>query len=308
MIGQVRRLAKRAFGAGAPVTLSSTRVNETLEIADPPVLPLDPRTDDVPRFVSDLHASLEWYPEGWAGTADRSRPLSERVASLPWYHTIELPGGVVTPGRYDHRPLVPHYGIPDDLAGKTVLDIGPWDGFWSFEFERRGANVTALDIGHLSDTDLPRAQQIALAESGLDQRLGGGFELAREALGSSVERRVSNVYALNSDEFGTYDFVHFSDVLQHLERPTEALRAVRSVTGGRLMVVIGFDPALGDGSVVRYLGGWEDATWWIPSLRVAGQWIIDAGYTDLKVVSTYRISHIGTDLGVWRLVILARPA
>jgi hypothetical protein len=119
---------------------------------------------------------------------------------------------------------------------------------------------------------------------------------------------VSNVYALNPDEFGTYDFVHFSDVLQHLERPTEALRAVRSVTGGRLMVVIGFDPTLGDGSVVRYLGGWEDATWWLPSLRVAGQWIVDAGYTDLNVVSTYRISHVGTDLGVWRLVILARPA
>jgi tRNA (mo5U34)-methyltransferase len=308
MLAQVRRLAKRALGAASPVALGSTRISDVLEIADPPALSLDPRAGDVPRFMQDLHTSLEWYPQGWAGNTDPAAPLADRVASLPWYHTIELPGGVVTPGRYDHRPLVPHYGIPDDVAGKTVLDVGPWDGFWSFEFERRGANVTALDIGRLSDTDLPRAQQLALAESGLDQRLGGGFELAREALGSSVERKVSNVYALNPDEFGTFDIVHFSDVLQHLERPTEALRAVRSVTGGRLMVVVGFDPSLGDASVVRYHGGWEDATWWIPSMRVAGQWIVDAGFTDLRVVSTFRISHLGTDQGVWRLVIIARPA
>ena len=308
MLGRARRLAKRALGVGTPIALTSTRINDTLEIAEPPALSLDARTDDVPRFMRDLHASLEWYPAGWAGSSDTSLPLADRVATLPWYHTIELPGGVVTPGRYDHRPLLPHYGIPDDVAGTSVLDIGPWDGFWSFEFERRGATVTALDIGHLSDTDLPRAQQLALAGSGLDQRLGGGFELARDALGSSVERKVSNVYALNPDEFGTFDLVHFSDVLQHLERPTEALRAVRSVTAGRLMVVVGFDPGLGDASVVRYHGGWDDATWWIPSMRVAGQWIVDAGFTDLRVVSTFRISHVGTDEGVWRLVVIARPA
>jgi tRNA (mo5U34)-methyltransferase len=308
MLGQARRLAKRALGVAAPVELSYTTVNDTLEIAEPLALDLDQRADEAPRFMRDLHATLEWYPEGWAGSTDASLPLAERIKTLPWYHTLELPGGVVTPGHYDHRPLVPHYGIPDDVAGKTVLDVGPWDGFWSFEFERRGAKVTAVDIGLLSETDLPRAQKLALAESGLEQRLGGGFELARDALGSSVEKKVANVYTLNPDDFGTYDLVHFSDVLQHLERPTEALRAIRSVTAGRLMVVIGFDPGLGDSSVVMYTGGWSDATWWIPSARVAGQWIIDAGFTDLRIVSTYRISHIGAQKGLWRLVIIAQAA
>src|SRR6478752_5079558 len=60
------------------------------------------------------------------------------VASFPhWYHRIELPGGVVTPG---HNPInAPSYGIPDDLTGKRVLDVGAWDGFWTFEALKRGA-------------------------------------------------------------------------------------------------------------------------------------------------------------------------
>ena len=32
--------------------------------------------------------------------------LRAEVERLPWYHTIELPGGIVTPGEYDHRPVV----------------------------------------------------------------------------------------------------------------------------------------------------------------------------------------------------------
>jgi tRNA (mo5U34)-methyltransferase len=35
--------------------------------------------------------------------------------------------------------------ISDDLTGKTVLDVGAWDGFFTFELERRGAKVTAVD-------------------------------------------------------------------------------------------------------------------------------------------------------------------
>jgi tRNA (mo5U34)-methyltransferase len=58
--------------------------------------------------------------------------LERRVAAFSyWYHRIELPGGVTTPG---WAPLsADAYRLPSDLAGKRVLDIGAWDGFWSFE-------------------------------------------------------------------------------------------------------------------------------------------------------------------------------
>ena len=58
---------------------------------------------------------------------------------------------------FDHRDLVPHYGLPHDLRGQRALDIGSGDGFWAFELERRGAEVTSYDIESFRDVDLPPA-------------------------------------------------------------------------------------------------------------------------------------------------------
>ncbi len=57
--------------------------------------------------------------------------LEKRVSQIPfWYHRIELPGGIVTPGQAPFSPR--SYGVADDLSGNRVLDIGAWDGYWSF--------------------------------------------------------------------------------------------------------------------------------------------------------------------------------
>src|ERR1700683_4686378 len=58
--------------------------------------------------------------------------LAEMVQTLPWYHTIELPGGVVTKGAHDHRDVVGRVGLPADLAGRRALDVATFDGFWAF--------------------------------------------------------------------------------------------------------------------------------------------------------------------------------
>src|SRR3954467_981696 len=74
--------------------------------------------------------------------------LLERVQALSWVHAIDLGNGIVTPGMW---------GLPSatimrafntiDFRGKKVLDIGCWDGLWSFEAERRGAaEVWATDL------------------------------------------------------------------------------------------------------------------------------------------------------------------
>src|SRR5262245_59022582 len=63
-----------------------------------------------------------------------------------WYHCIDLGNGIVTDGDYDMTQYLAHYGFPDDLHGKRVLDVGRASGFFSFEFERRGADVTATEI------------------------------------------------------------------------------------------------------------------------------------------------------------------
>ena len=76
-----------------------------------------------------------------------------------WYHTIELAPGLTTKDAvYDLRPIADRSGLPESLAGLTVLDVGTADGFWAFEMERRGAErVVAVDIGHMGQSNvLPR--------------------------------------------------------------------------------------------------------------------------------------------------------
>src|SRR6202453_30412 len=70
------------------------------------------------------------------------------LATLGFYNSIELPNGSVIPGLQtidQQRWRIAQFPIPQDLRGKRVLDIGAWDGWFSFEMERRGADVTSID-------------------------------------------------------------------------------------------------------------------------------------------------------------------
>ncbi|EQD47546.1 Methyltransferase type 11, partial [mine drainage metagenome] len=64
-----------------------------------------------------------------------------------WWHSIDL-HGFITPGGKSQQVLHNEWRAMEvpDLSGKSVLDIGAWDGFFSFEAERHGAeSVVALD-------------------------------------------------------------------------------------------------------------------------------------------------------------------
>lgn len=237
----------------------------------------------------------------------KSPDLRERVAGTSWYHTIELPGGVVTPGFYDHRNLVGEYRLPDRLDGKRVLDVATFDGYWAFEFERRGADVTALDLANSMEIDIPPAAKKLAERQGLGVPVGAGFAIAADALGSKVKRVEGSVYRIEEKSWAPFDLVHVGDLLLHLERPLDALRQVRSVTGGYLHISEPYDPGLpADG--VRYLGGWADAIWWVPSLGTLCQWIIDAGFSRVEVLRTYRLDSTERDTaGFWRAILRAEP-
>lgn len=235
--------------------------------------------------------------------------LAKRVAGVWWYHSIELPGGVVTPGEYDHRPLVPYYGIPDDLTGQRVLDVASFDGFWSFEFERRGGDVTAVDVATWAELDHAYPVQDRWDEIGERPPTGAGFRIAAEALGSKVRRVTSNVYDLDPAELGTFDLVHMGDLLLHLRDPVRALRRVRSVTGGRAMIVDSINtevsPPPGQ-HLVDYRGGWHATIWWLPTLDTLAQMVLDAGFSDVHVHLVYRLDLKFTS-GAWRAVLMATP-
>src|SRR4051812_4100612 len=82
----------------------------------------------------------------------RKRGFAE-AADFFWYHTIDLGAGLITPGLYDFRDTVDCFGFPRDMKGMKVLDVGSATGFFSFEFESRGARVISVDLPSLEELD-----------------------------------------------------------------------------------------------------------------------------------------------------------
>jgi tRNA (mo5U34)-methyltransferase len=137
---------------------------------------------------------------------DPNREKLEELARLGWYHSMELPDGRVIPGFQSleaSRRRLAQFPLPADLRGKRALDIGAWDGWFSFELERRGACVTAVD-------------SIAVER----------FRIARELLASQVEYRIDDVCRLSPAQIGYFDVVLFLGVLYHLKHPLLALEKV----------------------------------------------------------------------------------
>ncbi|MHB1712893.1 MAG: class I SAM-dependent methyltransferase [Acidimicrobiales bacterium] len=216
----------------------------------------------------------------------------------------------MTPGVYDHRPLVPHLGIPEDLSGKRVLDVGTFDGFWAFEFERRGADVVALDLARWTDGDHPAGVREHMVEHGLDAETGVGFLIAHEALSSKVKRVTGRVTDLTPDTVGTFDIVHMGDVLLHQRDPLLALQRVRKVTDGWALIVDSINtelPVTIGRHITEYRGGWpwRDYHYWLPTLDTLAQMTIDAGFAEVSVHNIYRLD-LKSVSGAWRAVLIAR--
>jgi tRNA (mo5U34)-methyltransferase len=173
------------------------------------------------------------------------QPLRDQVALITdWWHSIDLGSGVVTPGIKTPEMLraeLESLRLPD-LRGKSVLDIGAWDGFYSFEAERRGARrVVSLDHfvwsidRHVAGRMHYRWHQERLkpipyeeTESWQPDLLPGkrGYDLAHRALGS---RAVPVVADFMKAELGeTFDVVFFLGVVYHMRHPLLSLEKVRS--------------------------------------------------------------------------------
>jgi tRNA (mo5U34)-methyltransferase len=232
--------------------------------------------------------------------------LSESVGSH-WWHSIDLGHGVITPGTKPietMRAEIEALGLPADLTGKTVLDIGAWDGAFSFECERRGAQVTALDH-FIWSVDLD-AMQDYLGECARDgvhplswekvpsvwkpDELPGkaGFDAAHEALGSSVEVVVDDFMTMDLDALGQFDIVLHLGVLYHMPDPFDSLCRVAKVTRDRAvieseMLVV---PGAEHYAVCQFLAfdelGGDPTNWWVPNRTGIEHMLRSAGFARVE--------------------------
>ncbi|HEV2062738.1 MAG TPA: methyltransferase domain-containing protein [Solirubrobacteraceae bacterium] len=219
------------------------------------------------------------------GEATQLRAEVDRYA---WYHTLDLGQGVVTPGMFDHRPVLDRYPLPDDLSGMRCLDVATMDGFWAFEMERRGAaSVVALDLEDPEELDWPAS--LRAQDKTLDETKGERFALAREATGSQVERVLLSAYDLGPD-LGMFDFVFCGDLLLHLKDPITPVERIRSVCAGSAVIVNVIKRfRFHEKRALAELDGIEHFEWWVTNLEGLVRIVRAAGFARVEASAPFEL-------------------
>jgi tRNA (mo5U34)-methyltransferase len=137
-----------------------------------------------------------------------------------WYHQYEFLPGVKTNAQQKTAEILnalDTVGLPQDASGLRVLDVGCCDGFFSFEMEKRGAEVVPIDYRNVNNL---------------------GFGIAKRILKSDLTARVDTIYNVTPQKYGQFDIVLFLGVLYHLRHPILALDRMRAMLspGGKIFL------------------------------------------------------------------------
>lgn len=164
--------------------------------------------------------------------SNNNQDIRKQIEELgPWFHNIHLPGGQQTAP--DHfLGDFPAFKweqikdeIPEDLSGKTVLDIGCNAGFYSLKLAQRGARVTAIDL----DTNYLEQAKWVIDQFGLED---------------NISLKQQQVYDLAHDD-KQYDIIWFMGVFYHLRYPLLALdivsRKIREMLVFQTLMIPGDD-------------------------------------------------------------------
>ena len=244
-------------------------------------------------------------------------PIIERFF---WYHTVDLGGGLISPGCYDYRGTVQDFHFPSDLTGKTVLDVGSATGFFAFEFERRGAQVTSVELPSLRQLDVFPGQTVEQSirkiqrmmyprkPGGLEQYkqeftpeqlyhylLEGPFRFCAKLLGSNVRRVYSSIYDLSPTKLGVtegFDLVFAGDVLVHTLDPFRALAALVPLAKGMLVLAQKMPELPENRPAMVYVGGADpeedEISWWHPTKECFVQLLKKFGFRQVTEAGRHR--------------------
>jgi tRNA (mo5U34)-methyltransferase len=255
-----------------------------------------------------------------------------------WHHSLDLGHGIVSPGNKSPELLKAELAglrLPD-LRGKSVLDIGAWDGFYSFEAERRGAaRVVALDhfvwsidwegmkhgIARLVAEGKPKPPFEEVPEGWDPVGLPGkrGFDLAHRVRESRVETVVGDFMDMDLTPLGTFDVTLYLGVLYHMKHPLLALERLSRVTGEVAVIethaihIGGHDrTALCEFYEDRELNN-DPTNWWAPTRQALAKMCRAAGFahvdllTPVPVVADGVLHHYRLHAHAWKTLEARAP-
>ncbi|HEY4284688.1 MAG TPA: DUF1698 domain-containing protein [Chthoniobacterales bacterium] len=202
--------------------------------------------------------------------------LRSRVDRLPWFHQIDFGEGILTPGKASIETLRAQAAIyfKHGVSGKSILDIGCWDGFNSFEARRLGAGrVLATD--HFAWSDQCWGKREA-------------FDLARAHLAPEVEVMDIDLSALTPQRVGQFDIVLFAGVLYHVRHPFYVLEQVSKLAKQMLIVETWLDAQDQERPMMVFYPNTELANdpsnWWGPNRACVEAMLRDVGFRTIEFV------------------------
>jgi len=182
------------------------------------------------ELIPDTSVAEELVADVYAIDAPFEDAIRVRDSVPLWFHTFALAPTVYTPGiarDHGYRLAVLEH---DRFAGRSVLDVGAFDGFYSFLAERRGARrVVAVDNEQYVDWVGARFD-IELAPA-------AGFDAIAELTGSQVEYRQMDGAAVG-DLGERFDVVLCFGILHRVTDPIGFLQALADVLepGGEIVL------------------------------------------------------------------------
>jgi tRNA (mo5U34)-methyltransferase len=189
---------------------------------------------------------------------------SKQSGQLFWYHTFKELGLDVSGVDSLEGVRWKAKAIPDNLNGKSVLDIGTWDGYFAFLCERRGASrVVAID-------NLAHGWGMAT------------FEYAKSQLSSKVEFRKADIRYFDVGE--KFDVVLYMGVYYHMPDPYSGFGKISLLTRDLAVIEGACEPS--NDSFLRWMiGSHPDPTYfWRPSLPCLKNMLLHTGFHSVDIV------------------------
>lgn len=207
--------------------------------------------------------------------------IEKKIQTVPfWGHKIPLPYGIMTPGVVmNNLEVMATLKIPENLSGKRVLDVGTWDGFFSFECEKRGANVVAID----NENRCEKEDEKQYKEIG-----SRGFEVAKDILDSKCEFRLMDLMDVSPANVGMFDIVLFLGVLYHLPSPLVALQRLSAVTKDAIYIETACMRSFSSKPIMQYAEGKsfnaDPTNFFIPNKEAVVAMLHDSGFKRVEVL------------------------
>ncbi len=209
-----------------------------------------------------------------SASASTSDDLRQRINALPWHHQIDFGNGILSPGNTPIATLRAQADVyfRDIIAGKTLLDVGAWDGFNSFEAKRRGA-ARVLAADHFAWSDECWGKRAS-------------FELARQCLAPEVEVMDIDLPDMTPEAVGTFDIVLFAGVFYHLRNPFLALENIAKLAKEWLIVETHMDALDVSRPAMIFYPTTELANdhtnWWGPNRPCVESMLKDVGFAHVE--------------------------